>query len=214
MSVQAQDAPTAVSAPLRGGGDAMTPMTADRPQMPVEEFEQIASTAPETVRLEFISGKIEVKAVPDGNHGEVVMWLLKRCMQQRPELSLYPEQGLKIEDYRKGRARPDGALAPEEYFAGQGEWAEPDGVLMVVEVTSYDYDTAQRDRVDKRDGYAATGIPVYLLIDREECTVTVHSEPEGGKYRSLTARPFGATVEIPDPVGITLETEKLKDFAH
>lgn len=213
MSVEAQDAPTAVGAPWRGGGDAMTPSATARPQMLVEEFEQIASAAPETVRLEFINGKIEVKAVPDGNHGEVFMWLLKRCMQQRPELSLYPEQGLKIETYRKGRARPDGALAPEEYFSGHGEWAEPDGVLMAVEVTSHDHDTGQRDHMDKRDGYAAAGIPVYLLVDRDECTITVHSEPEDGKYRSLTARPFGAVIEIPDPVGITLETEKLKDFA-
>lgn len=192
----------------------MTPRTTDnRPLMRVEEFEQIEATAPETVRLEFINGKIEVDPVPDGNHGAIVMWLLKRCMQQRPELALYPEQGLKVEAYRNGRARPDGALAPEDHFAGQGEWAEPDGVLMTVEVTSYDADTDRRDRYEKRDGYAAAGIPVYLLVDRGDMSVTVFSEPEGGKYRSVTSRPFGADIELPDPVKITLQTDKLKDYA-
>ncbi|HZG02269.1 MAG TPA: Uma2 family endonuclease [Streptomyces sp.] len=191
----------------------MTPRTAGRPQMLVEEFEQIARTVPETVRLEFINGKLEVKPVPDGDHDEITMWLLRQCIQQRPELNLYPERGLKIEKYRDGRARPDGSLAPEGTFSGQGEWAEPDGVLMTVEVTSYDADTNQRDRVEKRDGYAAAGIPVYLLIDRDDHSVTVHSDPEGGTYRSRTTRPYGAVVEIPEPVGIRLATEKLKDYA-
>lgn len=191
----------------------MTPSTSDHPQMGIEVFEELALLAHETARLEFLNGKIGVKAVPDGNHGEMVAWLLRRCMQHRPELFLYPEQGLKVEAYRQGRARPDGALVPEEYFAGKGEWAEPDGVLMVVEVTSPDSDASRRDRIEKPEAYAATGIPVYLLIDREAAAVTVYSDPEDGKYRSCTARPFGAAIELPDPVGITLETEKLKDFA-
>ncbi|MFI9099769.1 Uma2 family endonuclease [Streptomyces fildesensis] len=193
----------------------MTPNTAaGQPLLLIEDFEQIARTAPENVRLEFVNGKIEVKPVPDSNHGATVMWLLRRCMQQRPELALYPEQGLKIERYRKGRAIPDGVLVPDDHFVGQGEWAEPDGVLMTVEVTSYDRDTDRRDRHEKRDGYAAADIPVYLLVDRDKQTVTVFSEPEDGEYRSRTARPFGAVVEIPAPVGITLETEKLKTYVR
>ncbi|MET7616008.1 Uma2 family endonuclease [Streptomyces sp. NPDC005408] len=190
----------------------MTPRTG-MPQMAVEEFEELARRAPEFVRLEFINGKVQVMPGPDGVHGAIVMWLIKRCMQQRPELSLYPEQGLKVEACRRGRARPDGCLAPEENFVGQGEWAEPGGVLMAVEVTSRDADTDRRDRVEKPDGYPAAGIPVCLLVDREACSVTVRAEPEGGSYRRITTRPFGAVVELPDPVGITLETQKLKDYA-
>lgn len=191
----------------------MTPSTGARPQMSIDEFEELARRAPENVRLEFINGKVQVKPVPDGTHGTIVMWLLKRCMQQRPDLELYIEQGLKVEAYRNGRARPDGALVPEEHFLGQGEWADPGGVLMTVEVTSRDQDTDRRDRIEKPDGYAAAGIPVYLLIDRDECTVTVHFEPKDGSYRSRTSRPFGAVIELPAPVGFTLETEKLKDYA-
>ncbi|WP_055546745.1 Uma2 family endonuclease [Streptomyces sp. NBRC 110028] len=191
----------------------MTPGTTDRPQMSIEDFEQLARTAPETVTLEFISGKLEVKPVPDGDHDDIIMWLVEKCMQQRPDLWLYRERGLKTESYRKGRARPDGTLAPRKHFGGHGEWSDTEGILMAVEVTSNDADTDQRDRLDKRDGYAAAGIPVYLLIDRDDCTVTVHCEPEDGKYRSLTTRPYGAVIKIPDPVGITLETEELKDYA-
>jgi Uma2 family endonuclease len=192
----------------------MTPSTAPRPQMPVEDFEALARSAPETVTLEFINGKLEVKPVPDGDHAEIIMWLQEICMQQRTDLRLYPELGLKAEAYRKGRARTDGALAPRRHFGGQGEWADPDGVLMTVEVTSHDADTDRRDRHEKRDGYAAAGIPVYLLVDRDACTVTVYSEPKNGKYPVRVSHPYGAVVEIPAPVGITLKTEELKEFAH
>lgn len=192
----------------------MTPRTTAQPQMSVEEFEELARRAPELVRLEFINGKVQVKPVPDGNHGAIVMWLLRQCMQRRPELSLFPDQGLAIEAYRRGRARPDGVLAPDEHFAGAGEWADPTGVLMTVEVTSRDADTNRRDRVEKPDGYAAAGIPVYLLVDRDACSVTVFTEPEKGAYRSATTRPFGAVVELPEPVGFALDTEKLKEYAE
>ncbi|GAA3372738.1 Uma2 family endonuclease [Streptomyces sannanensis] len=180
----------------------------------VEDFEELARKAPETVTLELINGKLKVKPVPDGDHGEIVMWLLRQCMQLRPELALYPEQGLVIPTYRAGRAKPDGALAPVDYFAGQGEWAHPTGVLMAVEVTSYDSDTDRRDRIEKGAGYAAAGIPVFLLVDRRDCTLHVHSEPENGTYQQQPSYKYGDTVPLPAPVDITLDTEKLKDYVR
>ncbi|MGA4849662.1 Uma2 family endonuclease [Streptomyces sp. G5(2025)] len=222
----------------------MTPGTDERPQMSVEEFEELARRAPETVSLEFlggrvsvkhgpiyvedfeelarvapetvtlelINGKLEVKPVPDGDHGEIIMWLLRQCMMQRPELALYPEQGLRIDTYRKGCIKPDGALAPVGYFAGQDEWASPEGVLMTAEVTSGDRDTERRDRQEKPRAYAYAGIPVYLLIDRENDTVVVHSAPRNGVYQNRRPYHYGSTVRLPSPVAITLETEKLKDY--
>jgi Uma2 family endonuclease len=188
--------------------------------MLVDEFERIAAFAAkesEAVRLEFINGRIGDKGMPDGDHNEIWMWLNKRCIQHRPELGLYSgEQGLKIEAYRQGRARPDGSLAPEGLFAGQGEWAEPDGVLMTVEITSYDSDTDRRDRREKPAAYADAGIPVYLLIDRDACTLTVHSEPKpgGGGYRDVHTVDYGSKVTLPDPVGIELDTEILKNYVR
>ncbi|MFH8361004.1 Uma2 family endonuclease [Streptomyces anulatus] len=197
----------------------MTPSTADHvphAQLSVEDFEQLARTSPETVTLELINGKLEVKPVPDGDHGTIFMWLLRQCMQHRPELDLHPDQGLMVEAYRQGRARPDGALAPRRHFAGQGEWAPAKGVLMTVEVTSYDHDTDSRDRTEKRDGYAAAGIPVYLLIDRDHDhdTLVVHSEPDKGRYRQQHSYDYGDAAPLPSPVDITLDTEELKNYAR
>ncbi|AJE83886.1 hypothetical protein SLNWT_3510 [Streptomyces albus] len=161
-----------------------------------------------------MNGKLGVKAVLDGDHGRIIAWLTQICMQSGEGRWLFPEQGLRIETHRKGNARPDGLLAPIDTFVGQGEWADPEGVLMVVEVTSGDSDTDRRDRAEKPRAYAETGLPVYLLIDRDTCEVKVHSAPDGVRYEQVVTVPFGKSVALPDPVGIELDTEPLKDWVH
>ncbi|MFJ4669591.1 hypothetical protein [Kitasatospora purpeofusca] len=48
-------------------------VTHDRPQMSLEAFEVIAETAAlQDIALEFIDGEIGVKAVPDGDHGQII----------------------------------------------------------------------------------------------------------------------------------------------
>jgi Uma2 family endonuclease len=188
-----------------------------RPHLFPEEFDEATAILARTtngVRLELIDGRLRSRVVPDGDHGRIIEWLTRICLQSRPELWLYPDQGLKVQAYRNGRARPDGSLAASGAFVGEGEWANPDPVLMVVEVTSYDGDTDQRDRVEKPRAYAETNIPLYLLIDRDSCEVTVFSEPDGVRYEITHTVPFGKTVTLPDPVGITLETEALKEWVR
>jgi len=190
--------------------------THDRPQMLPEEFEEyarLAARVAEGVRWEFINGRIGVTPVPDGDHGRIIQWLARICIQTSPDLWLH-DQGLKVETYRNGHARPDGTLAHSDAFVGQGEWAGAEPVLMVAEVTSYDSDTDRRDRVEKPRAYAETGIPVYLLIDREAGEVTVFSEPDGVRYESTKTVPFGKPITLPSPVGVTLDTEPLKGWVR
>ncbi len=185
--------------------------------MLVTQFEELvrhAARTAEAVRLEFLHGRLSAKAPLDGNAACTLQWLTRACVRERPELSLNSGQGLAVGARREGRARPDGSLAPSEAFAGQGEWADPAPVLMVVEVTSYDSDTDRRDRVDKPRAYAETGIPVSLLIDRDTCEVKVHSRPDDGRYETVQTLPFGKEVTLPDPIGITLDTEPLKNWVR
>lgn len=120
-----------------------------------------------------------------------------------------------MESYRGGRAKPDAVVTPEAHFAGHGEWADPDGALMVVEVTSYDSDTDRRDRHEKPTAYGQCGIPLYLLIDRDSCTA-VHSGPDRqlGGYRDVRTAKFGEKVRIPGPMDIELDTEILKTYVR
>lgn len=185
--------------------------------MTTEEFEELARAADhvaEGVRLESINGKLGVKAVPDGDHDCIIEWLIRACLLLRPDLWLFQERGLKVEAHRSGRARPDGALAPSGVFAGQPEWADPSPVLMVVEVTSHDQDTERPDRQEKPKAYASTGIPIYLLIDRDLCAVVVHSEPMDDRYKRVETVSFGAVANLPKPLDIKLDTEPLKNWVR
>ncbi|MCE3033034.1 Uma2 family endonuclease [Streptomyces sp. CMSTAAHL-2] len=186
------------------------------PQMSVKEFEEIAAAAPETVTLEFIGGRLEVKKAADGDRGTVLCRLRRHCLQVAPELDLYQGRGLRVEERREGRARPDAVLAPRGHFTGHGEWAEPAGVLMVVEVTAYDPDTDRLNRQGKPTAYGESEIPLYLLIDRDARTVTVHSNPDRhvGGYRDVHTAKFGEKVLVPGPMDIELDTEILKNYVR
>ncbi|MEH0577741.1 MULTISPECIES: Uma2 family endonuclease [Streptomyces] len=179
----------------------------------VEDFEELELRAPETVQLEYVNGKLEVKALRDGNHSSIFMWLLRWLVQKRPDLALYPSTGLKTEADHKGRSRCDGTVARRGHFKGHGEWSDPSGILMAVEITSRCRDTNQRCRIDKPFGYAAVGIPIYLLVDRDSLTLTVFSEPEDGRYQRSPSYPWGSTVELPSPLSMTLDTEPLGQYA-
>ncbi|GGX78837.1 Uma2 family endonuclease [Streptomyces hiroshimensis] len=179
----------------------------------MDDFEELAHGAPETVWLELIAGRLQEKPATDGKHCCILSWLTRCFLIERPDWGLYPYRGLKTEHAEAGRYLPDGALAPLRTFVGHGEWSPPEGVLMTVEIAPAAPGQDHRDLRAKRDGYAAAGIPVYVLIDREAETVVVYTEPESGTYRIRRTHPYGSTVKLPDPVGITLDTDKLKDYA-
>ncbi|MFE3767170.1 Uma2 family endonuclease [Streptomyces sp. NPDC059104] len=185
--------------------------------MTPEVFEHLARTAAreeEGLRLEFIGGVLRSRAMTDGGHGRIIQWLTRICIRHHPGLWLHPGRGIKAERYRQGRAIPDGVLAHDDAFVGQGDWVDPGPILMAVEVTSWNSGTERRDRLEKPRAYAETGIPVYLLVDRLTCRLLVHSDPDGARYETVRTVPFGREVRLPDPVGITLETEPLEDWVR
>jgi len=49
----------------------------------------------------------------------------------------------------------------------------------------------------------------YLLVDRDDDNVTVHSEPHGGRYRNIATLGYGHTVGLAD-LEISLNTDGLK----
>ncbi|MFV2178785.1 Uma2 family endonuclease [Actinomadura sp. LOL_016] len=104
---------------------------------------------------------------------------------------------------------PDGtfALAELDVFRDAEPWmrVEPEGIAMVVEVTS---SRPEPDRKAKRYGYARASIPFYLLVDREERTTTLFSDPERGDYRHVDSVSFGKTLALPEPFGVDLDTSE------
>ncbi|WP_405768831.1 Uma2 family endonuclease [Actinacidiphila glaucinigra] len=63
-----------------------------------------------------------------------------------------------------------------------------------------------RDRGPRRRGYAAAGIPFYLMVDRTEGTVTLYGEPDAEDYRQDVRVLFGKELDLPEPFAFALDT--------
>jgi len=106
-----------------------------------------------------------------------------------------------------GLFEPDLTVALREYFANQKPggwrtWQNPDGVALVVEITSTN---PLKDRDSKRRGYAGAKIPLYLLIDRKAKETVLFSEPARGDYAVVARRPIDEPIPLPEPFSFTLE---------
>ncbi|WP_406142588.1 Uma2 family endonuclease [Streptomyces sp. NBC_01089] len=169
----------------------------------------LALETPEGFRAELIEGEIVVTPPPDGDHEDYIGLIvdqIARC--SRLAMQFAGNKGLKLRSgggCPKNHAIPDGTFAPmdQRLFRGAEPWMPCDGVALVVEVTS---SKPQADREAKRRCYARGTIPLYLLVDREESSVTLFSDPEGADYRQRCTIPFGKPLALPDPFAFELET--------
>ncbi|MFA1545323.1 Uma2 family endonuclease [Actinomadura chokoriensis] len=171
----------------------------------------LALDTPEGFRAELIDGEIVVTPPPLGDHEDWIAEISLQIVRDSPRRFHWAGQkGLIIPGgagQQDSRVIPDMVIAPAELrlFRGAAEWmrAESGGIAMVVEVTS---SRPERDRSGKRTGYARSGIPFYLLVDREEETVTLFTGTDGVDYRHTDQVVFGKTLPLPEPFEIELDT--------
>ncbi len=169
----------------------------------------LALDTPEGFRAELIEGEIVVTPPPDGDHEDYINVVLKQVLRKsRTDMDYSGNKGLKLRSggaCPKNHAIPDGTFAPTKLrlFRGAESWMAPEGVALVVEVTST---KPQADREAKRRCYARGGIPLYLLIDRDDSSVTLFSDPENDDYRQLLTIPYGKPLPLPEPFAFDLET--------
>lgn len=168
----------------------------------------LALDTPEGFRAELIE-EIVVTPPPDGDHEDYIGLIVDQVARRaRTRMQFSGNKGLKLRSgggCPKNHAIPDGTFAPLELrlFRGAESWMAPEGVALVVEVTST---KPQADREAKRRCYARGGIPLYLLIDRDDSSVTLFSDPENDDYRQLLTIPYGKPLPLPEPFAFDLET--------
>ncbi|MDV9195342.1 Uma2 family endonuclease [Streptomyces sp. Wh19] len=169
----------------------------------------LALDTPEGFRAELIEGEIVVTPPPDGDHEDYIGLILEQVItRSRTKMQFSGNKGLKLRSggsCPRNHVIPDGTFAPAELrlYRGAEPWMPCAGVALVVEVTS---SRPRADRTDKRYCYARGPIPLYLLVDREDSSVTLFSDPEGDDYRQHTTVPFGKPLSIPEPFAFDLET--------
>lgn len=169
---------------------------------------------PEGYRAELIDGEIVVTSPPDGNHQRAIWHILEQVVRSSSARMQYSGQsGLIVPSHGipdEGRFIPDAIFAPAELdvFHNAPSWMSPDGIELVVEVTSSRPDL---DRNKKRGAYAGAGIPLYLLVDRQHRRVTLFSNPEFGDYSRTSAASFGRKLNLPKPFDFLLDTASFAD---
>mgnify|MGYP001252445667 CR=1 FL=1 len=102
------------------------------------------------------------------------------------------------------RGKPDLYVCPADESA-YGRWLTPaEDVLLAVEVVSPS--SRHDDYETKRDAYARSEIPLYLIVDPREARVTLHAGPGPDGYSRMTTVPIGDKLDLPEPFGITVDT--------
>ncbi|GHC76904.1 hypothetical protein GCM10007079_13690 [Nocardiopsis terrae] len=169
---------------------------------------------PEGWRAEIIEGAIRIMTPPKDEHAHIVAlinkWFIRETLRENSplaEASVHQNIDLRV-PWRSSLYIPDLVVLPGSIMVRSSEHSAEDA-LLVVEVTSRS--TAKKDRKPKLWGYAHAGIPLYLLVDRWDPEsgrgeVTLFSDPESGRYTSITKVPFGKEIHIPDPFDLTLDT--------
>jgi Uma2 family endonuclease len=173
----------------------------------LQDFLSLAT--PEGYRAELIAGEIVMTPPPGGNHQRCIARITKQVhVRSVVPMECTELKGLIVpgDDGRQSMVIPDLTIVPEslDLFLDAPVWMPTAGVAMVVEVTS---SVPDRDRNAKRRAYAAAGIPLYLLVDREQKRTILFFAPVRQDYASTTTAPFGESLLLPDPFSFTLETD-------
>ncbi|MFF9451892.1 Uma2 family endonuclease [Streptomyces flaveolus] len=169
----------------------------------------LALETPEGFRAELIEGEIVVTPPPDGDHEHYISRIMTQVIRRsRTDMDFSGNKGLKLKNadgLLADHVIPDGTFAPERsmLYRGAEPWMPCDGVSLVLEVTST---KPRADREAKRRAYARGGIPFYLLVDRQESSITLFSDPGQDDYRQHCTVAFGKPLTLPAPFSFDLDT--------
>lgn len=161
---------------------------------------------PEGWRAEITEDGITMTPPPSISHNDIASLVDRALVRGLPDnLRVFQTLGVAIPAVNRLYIPDVCVVRGNDLHKGTELTAEQ--VLLAVEVTSKR--NAEHDRKKKTWHYAHGPVPLYLLIDRYDAdgpAVTLFSHPVDGHYQRQTRVPFGDSIELPDPVALTVET--------
>jgi Uma2 family endonuclease len=164
-------------------------------------------TPPSGWKIEVSGDEAIVMAGPPVIHQRNLLVVREQFDRHRPA-DLMPSENTDLASPHTGTLRnPDLTYIPLAVVELGGDEVSADLAEIAVEIVSPS--NPENDLVGKVRDYPRMGIPLYLVIDPRDGTVTLHSEPADGTYRQRWTGKFGDAVPIPAPFGFDLATTSL-----
>ncbi|MGI8543748.1 MAG: Uma2 family endonuclease [Aridibacter sp.] len=133
---------------------------------------------PEESGWELINGEIIHRMIIGSRHAETVIKFSKLLEKLIGDESLVSTQN-PIEISQKNESEPDIAILKMRDDFYMETHPKPSDVLLVIEIS---FSTIDFDRETKKRIYAEAGIVEYWLVNLEENTLEIYSNPKGANY--------------------------------
>ncbi|MFF2039608.1 Uma2 family endonuclease [Kitasatospora sp. NPDC058170] len=173
----------------------------------IEEFRR---SAPSNFKIEFSGDVIIMQASPSAIH-ERNLSVVRRQFEVHAPAGYLSTGNMDLASPQVAKLRnPDLTYLPDDAMATTANSVPAELALIAVEIVSPS--NPENDWVGKLRDYPLMQIPLYLLVDASQKTVTLFSEHEAGRYRMREDAAFGETVHIPEPFGFTLDTGVLLPY--
>lgn len=128
-------------------------------------------------RIELLRGAIVTMSPIGRHHVDVVSWFTEQLILQLDRTFQVRTQAPFIAgDWSE--PEPDIAIARKDYTLRD----HPRELFLVIEVSE---STLRRDRKIKTSIYAEAGVPEYWIVNLQEMTVEVYTDPAGDRYETI-----------------------------
>lgn len=167
----------------------------DRHRFSVDEYNKMAEAGilPEDARVELIEGEI-VDMAPIGlRHAQCVDNLTELfSLLIAGKARVRVQNPVQLDEY--SQVQPDLTLLRLRDYSKDQQHPGPEDILLAVEVSDT---TLIKDRQQKVPLYAEAGVPEVWIVNIQQERLEVHSQPEGGAYKTVRRLRRGQSVTIP-----------------
>jgi Uma2 family endonuclease len=177
-----------------------------------QDLRALADRLLETTRVEYVDeGVLLIMNPPGIEHRRIVHSIIDsaKAAYYRGKIavnwSAFETYQWELPDGSRRFYIPDIVLIHPHAVTAQEERT---AIALIVEVTSpTSPDTVLNDRTTKPVQYAKAGVSLYLLVDQELGTWTLHGLAEGWqRYQIVAVGAYGEDIPLPSPLDFTLPT--------
>ncbi len=177
-----------------------------------QDLRDVADRLLETTKVEYVDeGVLLIMNPPGIEHRKIVRSIVKVAQQAfdagqaAVNWETYETYQWEFADGTRRYFIPDIVFIHPDALTVEEERA---AIALIVEVTSpTSRDAVYNDRTVKPVQYAKGKVPLYLLVDQELGTWTLHGLAEGWqRYQVVADGAYGEDILLPAPLGFTIPT--------